>query len=153
VARAKERLDQTVVRSPIDGVVATSHLEDRVGRSLNPGDSFAEIVDTSQASVDVAIDEDDVALLRSGQEASVKLDGYPTRTFKGVVRVVSPKGQLEGEQRSFYARVTLPNPDGLIRAGMQGRGKIFAEWSPAGKVLFRHPAMWLWAKLWSWFGW
>jgi len=153
VTRAKERLEQTLVRSPIDGLVATPHMQDSVGRSLGAGDTFAEVVDTSLASVDVTIDEDDVALLRPGQAASVKLESSPTYTFRGEVGVISPKGQLEGEQRFFYARVSVPNPQGIIRAGMQGRSKIFVGWSPAGKVFFRHPAMWLWAKLWSWFGW
>jgi RND family efflux transporter MFP subunit len=153
VSRAKDRLEQTVVRSPIDGVVATPHIEDGVGRSLHPGDTFAEVVDTSRASIDVAIDQYDVALLKPGQEASVKLEGYPARTFRGTVDIVSPRSQLEGEQRIFYARVSLPNPEGLIRAGMQGQSKISTGWNPAGRVMFRHVGIWLWGKLWSWFGW
>jgi len=40
-----------------------------------------------------------------------------------------------------------------MRAGMQGRGKIWAGWRPAGYVLFRRPAMWIYSKLWNWFGW
>ncbi len=153
VTRSRERLEETQLRSPIDGVVATPRIEDSVGRSLNPGDTFAEIVDTARASVDVAIDEHDVALLNPGEEASVKLEGYPTRTFRGQVDVVSPKGLLEGEERLFYARVSVPNEDGVIRSGMQGRGKISTGWSPAGRVIFRRPGMWLWSKIWSWLGW
>jgi len=92
-------------------------------------------------------------LLRAGENASVKLEGFPTRTFRGEVVVVSPKGQVEGDDRVFYARVGVANPDGAMRPGMQGRGKIFTGWSPAGKVIFRRPAMWMWTKLWSWVGW
>ena len=151
--RARERLEKTVLRSPIDGLVATPHLEDMVGRSLNPGDTFAEVVDTSKADVDVSIDENDVPLLRTGDGASVKLEGFPTRTFHGEVAIISPISQLEGPARVFYARVSVPNKDGLIRAGMQGRSKISTGWSPAGQVFFRRPAMWLWSKIWSWIGW
>jgi len=153
VARAGERLEKTQLRSPIDGVVATAHIEDSVGRDLKPGDTFAEIVDASRASVDVAIDEHDVSLLRPGEEAAVKLEGFPTRTFRGELTVVSPKGQLQGDEHVFFARVSIPNSDGLIRTGMQGRSKIFTAWRPAGEVFFRRPAMWLWSKIWSWFGW
>jgi RND family efflux transporter MFP subunit len=153
VNRAKERLDQTVLRSPIDGLVATPHIEDSVGRSLNPGDTFVEVVDTARASVDVAIDEYDLSLLRPGEEASVKLEGYPQRTFKGEVEIVSPMGTLQGDQRVFFARVSVPNNEGLIRAGMQGQSKIFTGWSPSGRVIFRRLGGWLWAKIWSWFGW
>ncbi len=153
VTRARERLDRTQLRSPINGVVATAHVEDLVGRKLMPGDTFAEVVNTSRAIVDVAIDEDDVLLLHPGEKASVKLDGFPTRTFHGVVTVVSPRSQVQGPDRVFFARLAVSNPDGAIRDGMQGRGKVVTGWSPAGKVIFRRPAIWIWSKLWSWFGW
>jgi RND family efflux transporter MFP subunit len=153
VARAGERLEKTLLRSPIDGVIATPHLEDSVGQDLKPGDTFAEVVDTSRASVDVAIDEHDVSLLRAGEEASVKLDGFPTHTFRGQLTVVSPRGQAQGDDRVFFARVSVPNSEGLIRTGMQGRSKIFTAWRPAGEVFFRRLGMWLWSKIWSWFGW
>jgi RND family efflux transporter MFP subunit len=153
VARSRQRLQKTLLRSPIDGVVATPHIEDSIGHDLKPGDTFAEVVDTSEATVDVAIDEHDVALLRAGENASVKLEGFPTRTFRGELTLVSPKGQLQGDEHVFYARVRIPNREGLIRTGMQGRGKIFTAWKPAGEVFFRRLAMWLWSKTWSWFGW
>jgi len=153
LARARERLDHTQLRSPINGVVATPHVEDLVGRKLLPGDTFAEVVDTSRAIVDVAIDADDVLLLHPGEKASIKLEGFPTRTFHGVVTVVSPRSQVQGTDRFFFARVLVPNADGAIRDGMQGRGKVLTGWSPAGKVIFRRPAIWIWSKLWSWFGW
>jgi len=153
VSRDRERLGKTLLRSPIDGLVATPHIEDMVGRSLNPGDTFTEVVDTSRANVDVAIDERDVPLLRPGESAAVKLDGFPSRTFRGEVMVVSPKAQVENDETVFYARLSLSNNDGAIRAGMQGRSKISTGWRPAGQVLFRRPVMWLWSKIWSWVGW
>jgi RND family efflux transporter MFP subunit len=153
VARNEQRLNETLLRSPLDGVVATPHIENMVGRKLKFGDIFAEIVDNSQAQVDVQIDASDVALLRAGETASVKLDSFPTRTFHGDVVIVSPQAQLQGEERFFYARVNVPNPDGALLAGMQGRSKISTGWRPAGTVMFRRAAMWTWSKLWDWFGW
>jgi len=153
LARARELVDKTQLRSPINGRVSTAHLEDMAGRSMNPGDTFADIVDTSTAAIDVAIDDMDAGLLKQGESVAVKLEGLPSRTFRGVVVVVSPKGELEESQRLFYARLLVPNNDGSIRAGMQGRGKIMTGWRPAGWVLFRHPILWIWSKLWSWFGW
>ncbi len=153
VGRARERLDKTLLRAPIDGLVATAHIEDFVGRRLSPGDTFADVVDTSHASVDVAVDEMDVALLRTGEQSAVKLEGLPTRTFRAAVTVVSPKAELRGDQRFFYARILLANNDGAIRPGMQGRSKISTGWRPVGWVIFRRPGMWLWSKVWSWLGW
>jgi RND family efflux transporter MFP subunit len=152
VARDQELLDKTQLRSPIDGLVATPHIENTVGKRLQYGDSFAEIVDTSRAVVDVAIEDTDSARLRAGEHASVKLNSFPTRTFRGDVMVVSPKGTLQGDSRVFFARVAVPNADGAIRSGMEGRGKVRVGWYPAGYVLFRKPFLWIYSRAWSWFG-
>lgn len=152
VTRDQDRLDRTRLRSPIDGVVATPNVETMVGRRLQYGDTFAEVVDTSRTIVDVAIDDTDAGLLRTGQRASVKLNSFPTRTFRGQVLIVSPKASLVGDSRVFFARVAVPNPDGAIRDGMEGRGKVRVGWYPAGYALFRRPLLWIYSKAWSWFG-
>jgi multidrug efflux pump subunit AcrA (membrane-fusion protein) len=127
-------------------------VENMVGRRLQYGDSFAEVVDTSRTVVDVAIDDNDSGLLRAGAQASVKLNSFPMRIFRGDVIVVSPKGILQGDARVFFARVAVPNSDGAIRAGMEGRGKVHVGWYPAGYVLFRKPLLWIYSRAWSWFG-
>ncbi|HET9307107.1 MAG TPA: GAF domain-containing protein [Candidatus Sulfotelmatobacter sp.] len=152
VTRDQELLDKTQLRSPIDGVIATPRVENMVGRRLQYGDSFAEVVDTSRAIVDVAIDDTDASLLRAGSAVSVKLNSFPTRTFHGTVALVSPKGALLADSRVFFARVAIANQDGAIRAGMEGRGKVRVGWYPSGYVLFRSPLVWLYSRLWSWFG-
>jgi len=152
VARDQSLLDKTRLRSPIDGLVATPHVENMVGRRLQFGDSFAEVVDTSRAVVDVAVEDSDSGLLRAGARASVKLNSFPTRIFRGDVIVVSPKGVLQGDSRVFFARVAVPNADGAIRAGMEGRGKVRVGWYPAGYVLFRKPFLWIYSRAWSWLG-
>ena len=153
VERAKELLDKAELRSPIDGIVATPHVEDFAGRKLEPGDSFAEVLDASQAMVDVAVDDADAGLLKAGQKAVVKLDSYPTRTFRGDVAIVSPQGTMAKDGAVFYARVDVPNENGAMRAGMQGRGKVRTGWYPAGYVFFRKPFLWVYAKMWYWLGW
>ena len=153
VERAKQLVERTELRSPIDGVIATPHVEESAGRKLEPGDSFAEVVDTSQAIVDVAVDDADAGLLKAGQRAAVKLNSYPTRTFHGEVAVVSPKGTMVRDGAVFYARVALPNEQGAIRAGMEGRGKVRVGWSPSGYVFFRRPFLWIYSKIWYWLGW
>ena len=133
VARDQELLDKTQLRSPIDGLVATPHIENMVGKRLQYGDSFAEIVDTSRAIVDVAIDDTDSAQLRAGEHASVKLNSFPTRIFRGDVMVVSPKGTLQGDSRVFFARVAVPNSDGA-HSRRHGRTRQSARGMVSGRL-------------------
>ena len=153
VKRAQERLERSKLRSPIEGVVATPHVETLAGTALDVGDTFARVVNTGRAVVDVALDETDLPLVQAGDYAAVKLESFPTEKFKGRVELVSPMSAPEKERRVFFARVEVPNRNGLIRPGMQGMSKIWTGWRPAGYVLFRGTGMWLWGKLWAWFGW
>jgi len=153
LGRAQRLMETALLRSPIDGVVATPHVDTFAGRKLQQGESFAEIVDASETVVDVAIDDVDAGLLKDGEKAVVKLNSYPARTFHGEVVIVSPKADLLHETPVFYARVRVPNSDGAIRAGMQGRSKVRVGWYPASYVLLRRPAIWFYGKAWSWFGW
>jgi len=153
VDRARQLLEKTQLRAPIDGVVATPHVEDFAGRKLERGDSFAEVLNTSSATVDVAVDDTDAGLLKAGQKAVVKLNSYPTKTFEGKVSVVSPKASLSKDGAVFYARVEVSNERGVIRAGMEGRGKVRVGWYPSGYVFFRRPLWWAYEKFWYWLGW
>ncbi|HUS19626.1 MAG TPA: GAF domain-containing protein [Terriglobales bacterium] len=153
VSLARERLEKTRLRATQAGIVATPHLETLTGRKLEVGDTFASVVNTAKAQVDVAIDESDVPLLEHGQKATLKLESFPTKTLTGDVVIISPVGTAELERHVFYARVSVPNEAGLMRPGMQGRTKISTGWRPAGFVLFRGLGMWGWSKIWTWFGW
>jgi len=151
--RDRGKLDAAKLRAQISGVVATPHVEDMDGKMLTAGSPVMELVDTSAVTLDVVVPERDVALIRPGANAAIKLESFPTTTFHGKVVIISPKGEVRGEGRVFFARVEVPNDDAAIRTGMQGRAKINAGWHPAGYVLFRDLGIWLWSKLWSWFGW
>jgi len=151
--RAQERLDRTIIRAPLAGVITTPHMENAVGRRLTQADTFADIMETSHVTVDVAVPEDEAILLQRGEPAAIKLESFPLRTFRGDVTVVSPQSEVEFDHRVFIARVNLSNEGGTIRPGMQGHGKVSVGWHPAGYVFFRGTAMWIWSKLWSWFGW
>ncbi|MBB5341515.1 efflux RND transporter periplasmic adaptor subunit [Tunturiibacter gelidoferens] len=153
VTRLNDRLERTTLRSEIAGVVATPHVEDLVGKKLSNGDPVVELVSTASVVVDVAVLERDVALVRPGAEAVVKLESFPTVTFRGRVDVVSPSGTTVGDKHLFFARVELPNADGRLRPGMQGTGKVRVGLRPLGYVLFRDPALWVWSTLWNWFAW
>jgi len=153
VSRAKQQLEHTRLRATHDGLVTTPHLEDMVGHKLAIGDTFATVVNTDHAQIDVTIDEQDVPLVEAGEKATVKVESFPTKSFTGTVSILSPVSTAETDKHVFFARVTVPNENGLLRPGMQGRTKISAGWHSAGYVLFRGTAMWAWAKIWNWFGW
>ena len=151
--RARMRVGNARLRSPIAGIVVTPNLQNAAGEHLDAGAPFAQVLDLSSAVVNVAIPQADAALLRVGQHAAIKLDSYPQRSWHNAVAIVSPEAQAANGERTFAARIPLPNGDALLRAGMTGRAKIFIGFRPAGYVLLRRPALWAWQTLWNWIGW
>jgi multidrug resistance efflux pump/transcriptional regulator with GAF, ATPase, and Fis domain len=150
---AQLRVSNAELKSPIEGIVITPDLQNAAGEHLDAGASFAQVLDLSSAVVNVAIDEANVPLVHPGQTVSIKFNSFPARTWHGRVEIVSPEAQAADGERFFYARVPLDNQSALLRAGMDGRAKIFDGYHPAGYVLLRRPALWLWETLWNWIGW
>ena len=151
--RARLRIANAQLRSPIDGIVMTPDLQNAAGEHLDAGAAFAQVLDLASARVNIAVDQADAKLVQPGQTAAIKLDSFPAQTLHGQVFSVSPEAQPAGDSRVFYAHVLLPNENAQLRTGMEGRAKIFAGLRPAGYVLLRAPALWLWKTLWDWIGW
>ncbi len=151
--RAQLRIANAQLRSPIDGIVMTPNLQNAAGAHLDAGATFAQVLDLASARINIGVDQQDASLVKAGQKASIKLDSFPAQTLHGQVFSISPEAQPEADGRVFYAHVLLPNGNGELRTGMDGRAKIFAGYRPAGFVLLRAPALWIWQKLWDWIGW
>lgn len=152
-SQARARLESAQLRSPIAGIVVTPDLQNAAGEHLDAGSPFAQVLDLNSAVVEIAVPEQDASLLTSGEAAAIKLDSYPQRTWHDAVTVVSPQAVAGDGERTFSAEVQVPNHDGILRAGMSGKGKIYVGLRPAGYVLLRRPALWIWQTLWNWIGW
>jgi hypothetical protein len=133
--------------------VATPNLENAAGEHLESGSSFAQVLDLSSAVTRVAVSQQDIELIRRGQPAAIKMETYPQRTWHETVSLVSPDAGIANGQRTFAVEVPITNPGEMLRAGMSGQAKIFIGWRPAGYVLLRRPALWVWQTLWNWIGW
>jgi multidrug resistance efflux pump/putative methionine-R-sulfoxide reductase with GAF domain len=153
VDRARTRMQSAELRSPSAGVVVTADLQSTAGKHLDAGAPFAQVLDLDSAIFRIAIPERDAALMQPGQAAAIKLDSYPQRTWHNNVSIVSPQAEPADGLRTITAEVPVSNADAVLRAGMSGRAKISIGWRPAGYVLLRAPALWVWQTLWDWIGW
>jgi RND family efflux transporter MFP subunit len=148
VALAKENLSRVNLKAPAAGVVVTPHLEDRIGQILAKGAEFCVLADVAIVTAEVAVPEADASLLKPGQQVALKLNPYPTRVFRGRVTRIGAEIHQEGEERFVIAESQVENPDGLLKAGMVGRGKVVTGTRSMAFALMRKPARYLWTKLW-----
>ena len=75
-------------------------------------------MDYSRIKVDVAVSSEDIARIRKGQEAVLRVGAFPGRDFRGVVRVVNLTA--DPLNKKFGVEAAFDNPDGLLRPGTFG---------------------------------
>jgi HlyD family secretion protein len=131
----KDVLRKTTYTAPIDGIV--SYIAVRVGENVVPGIQNATgsylmtISDMSVVTAEVKVDETDIVNVRNAEEADVKIDAIPGKTFTGHVTEVGDQAILRSsglattqttantqEARDFKVVVRLDNPPDNLRPGL-----------------------------------
>ena len=86
---ATDKVARTDIRSPVDGIVNTLDIN-TVGAFVQPGAVVAGIVPTSETLlVEARVSPRDVAFIRPGQDALIKVTAYDFSIFGGIEGKVS----------------------------------------------------------------
>lgn len=120
---ARIRLKSTEVIAPFAGYVGRRFI-DR-GALVNANTPLVTIVDISMVKVTVAVVEGDYSKISPGQSATITVDAYPGKSFKG--RVVRMAPVLDPETRTGEVEIELPNPLGDLKPGMFARAEIVSQ--------------------------
>jgi HlyD family secretion protein len=120
VAQQQRRRTYALVAAPLNGVVLTRSTER--GNVVQVGNELLRLGDFSQAKVAVQISELDLAKVRVGGAATVKLDAFPNQQFRGTVSQVSPAANPTS--RLVPVEVILPNPTGKVGSGLLARASF-----------------------------
>ena len=113
----RQQLDDAVLRSPIDGVVAEKRTD--VGQRLGDNTVAVVVVQTSPLKLRFRVPERELSQVHKGQSVKATVDPYPNEMFEGKVTVVG--GVIDSTTRSFFVETVFPNRDGRLRPGMFAR--------------------------------
>jgi putative peptide zinc metalloprotease protein len=94
---ARERLDDVILRSPTNGILLSALSEDLLGRFVRQGDLLGYVVERRQPIVRVALDQDQISLVRAdtaGVEVRLGSPQAPTRVGHIVREVPTALHQL-----------------------------------------------------------
>ncbi len=148
IALEEDRLSRTRLTAPASGVIVTPRIEERVGQLLSRGAELCVVADVRNVTAEVAVPESDAGLVKAGQKTTLKFNSYPGSLFRGEVARVAPRIREEGDQRFVIAEVAVSNPDGRLKTGMLGNGKVSVGTRRVITALFRKPLRYLWSKIW-----
>ncbi|MFM0113414.1 efflux RND transporter periplasmic adaptor subunit [Paraburkholderia nemoris] len=119
LASSNLSLDDTVVRSPLDGQIAS--------RSVEPGEKVAvdtklfDVVDLRTLELEAPVPVGEIGRVRIGQPIQIAFDGIDA-PIQGAITRINPAAQAGS--RSIMVYVQVANPAGTLRVGMFGTGTI-----------------------------
>ena len=127
-----EQLGYTTIESPIDGIVLSRDVEvgDAVSSILVLGSSATLVMtlgDTSEVYVKGKVDESDIGKVYMAQPARIKVESFKDKTFTGKVTKISPMGVEKDNVTTFEVRVSINNPEGVLKANMTANAEIILE--------------------------
>jgi multidrug efflux pump subunit AcrA (membrane-fusion protein) len=102
------------LKAPIGGQVIERH--GTVGEAVDKTTELYTISDLKILWCIAEIKERDVALVRTGQSATIRVTAYPLRSFKG--KVLLSGQEVEERTRTLETRIEVDNSDGALKPGM-----------------------------------
>jgi multidrug resistance efflux pump len=145
----ERELDLLSIRSPIDGVIATSYLHNKIGDFLDKGDMFCEIVSEGTVVVEMPVPEKEIGDVQLGLPITIKVRGYPRRWYEAHVKNIAPVAAENGLERTLIVQGELKNLDGSLKAGMTGVGKILCGKRTIFEIATRRAIRWLRTEFWE----
>jgi multidrug resistance efflux pump len=171
--QAKGDLALTTLYSPIEGVVITPYLAQRLGQRLEAGDLLMVIEDSTHFLAEIEVAEEDISKVKIGAEVKLRTWANPTRTLMGktieiapvayekslhqIERTLSGREQLLGQKEVLkpagkVVRVLseFPREGDAVKTDMTGYAKIKTEILPVGLAFSRWLVRFVWVEVWSW---
>lgn len=118
------QIDQTQIVSPFDGVVAKVFIDAQ--QFVGPGVPIVQVADLKSLRVETSdLNENDVARIKLGDQATVRFDALPNVTVNGTIARIDPKAK-DGAGVNYTTIIQLDQvPDG-VRWGMTANAEIAA---------------------------
>jgi HlyD family secretion protein len=132
--QAKDDLEKTIIRSPIDGVVTRLNKEEG---EIALGSQFQEDVimvvsDLSNLEAVCEIDETDVVNVSVGDSSIIRIDAFPDTSFVGRVSEIAHTARTRGlgtqeEVTNFEVRISVLDEIKDVRPGMSATVDIITD--------------------------
>jgi len=105
---------------------------------------------TDSVEVIIRVPEDQVDILKVGQDVKFRVAGYPQSSFDGKIIKIISSSQTIDDKYHFTAISLIANPEGLLKGGMHGYAKIYCGKTSVAKNVIRKFVRFFRVEFWSW---
>jgi len=120
VSRDRTNLSNTIIRSPVSGVVVSRVVDtgQTVAASLQAPVLFTIAQDLGKMQIDTSYAEADIGTIHVGQAAAFRVDAFPNRSFNGVVKQIRLNPTTIQNVVTYNVVVAVDNPEHKLMPGM-----------------------------------
>jgi Cu(I)/Ag(I) efflux system membrane fusion protein len=111
------------IMAPVSGVVTV--LKIHQGSYVSPGMAVYEIANLDRVWGDVALYSYQLPWVARGDPVRLRLPSYPGQLWQGHLSFLYPT--VDPRSRTVTARLSIPNPGGVLRPGMYADAEILAR--------------------------
>ena len=126
---AEINLGYTDIVSPIDGTVVSRNVEmgQMVAADSETPPLFVITADLTLTHLDAIISAKDSGEVKLGDKATFTVEAFPNSPFSGAVTQIRPSPQTNEHVATYDVVISAPNPDLVLKPGMQATIKIVIE--------------------------
>ncbi|MFZ6768316.1 efflux RND transporter periplasmic adaptor subunit [Undibacterium sp. Di26W] len=124
--RVKADLNNSVIRSPIDGVIIkrTIDMGQTVAASFQTPNLFQIARDLTKMQIDTSVSEADVGSLKDGLPARFVVDAYPDREFEAKLRQFRLAANVQQNVVTYNVVLDVDNKNELLKPGMTAQVRL-----------------------------
>jgi cobalt-zinc-cadmium efflux system membrane fusion protein len=133
--------------APVSGVITDQEVTNSAFVQAYSSPSPFTISDLTTVWIVCDVYESDMANVRVGQPADIKLNAYPDKVLKGTISNIG--SILDPNIRTAKVRIELANPGLMMRPGMYGTATLFGKEKrtytavPASAIVHLHDRDWV----------
>jgi len=135
------------IQAPVSGVITDQQVTNGASVQAYSAPNPFTISDLSSVWIVCDVYESDMANVRVGQPADIKLNAYPDKILKGTISNIG--SMLDPNIRTAKVRIEVANPGGMMRPGMFGTATLFGKQKqiftsvPASAIVHLHDRDWV----------
>jgi HlyD family secretion protein len=126
---ARDQMEDTAVKAASAGTILQKSAElgtviSSPTKDVGGGSVLFRMADLDTMQVRALVDETDIGKVQAGPDASVRVDAYPNRTFRGRVVKIEPQAVVQQNVTLFPVIIAIDNPGHLLRPGMNSEVEL-----------------------------
>ncbi|HEU5163455.1 MAG TPA: efflux RND transporter periplasmic adaptor subunit, partial [Thermoanaerobaculia bacterium] len=130
-----ERLKETVVIAAVSGRIIEKNVElgnvvSSAVSQVGGGTTLMKMADLRRVQIRALVDETDIGRIHPGQDATIRVDALPGRSFDGTIAKIEPQAIVDQNVTMFPVLIEIDNADEVLRPGMNAEVDVFVSRHP-----------------------